>query len=69
MNITQLKVALKNYGLTINGLKADLQARLNAHLLEESNSGGGGSTLPLTSGPTIGAVMEDTKLVAEDMTD
>ena len=69
MNVTQLKLALKSYGLTIDGLKADLRAHLNAHQLEESNSGGG-STLPLTSGPTSDAVMEDTtKLVAEDMTD
>jgi len=41
MNVTQLKLALKSYGLTIDGLKADLRARLNAHQLEESNSGGG----------------------------
>ena len=69
MNVTQLKLALKSYGLTIDGLKADLRARLNAHQLEESNVLGG-STLPLMSGPTSDAVMEDTtKLVAEDMTD
>jgi len=69
MNVAQLKLALKSYGLTIDGLKADLRARFYAHQLEESNSGGG-STLPLTSGPTSDAVMEDTtKLVAEDMTD
>jgi hypothetical protein len=75
MNVAQLKLALKSYGFTIDGLKADLRACLNAHQLEESNSGGG-STLPLTSGPTPTsdgdgvAVMEDTtKLVAEDMTD
>ena len=69
MIVAQLKLALKSFGLTIDGLKADLRARLIAHQLEESNSGGG-STLPLTSGPTSDAVMEDTtKLVAEDMTD
>ena len=71
MNVTQLKLVLKSYGLTltIDGLKADLRARLNAHQLEEFNSGGG-STPPLTSGPTSDTVMEDTtKLVAEDMTD
>ena len=67
MNIAQHKVALKSYGLTVNELKADLHARLNAHLFEESNSGGG-STLLLTSGPTCDTAMEDTKLVAEDMT-
>ena len=69
MNVAQLKLALESYGFTIDGLKADLRAHLIAHQLEESNSGGG-STLPLTSGPTSDAVMEDTtKLVAEDMTD
>ena len=68
-NISQLKLALKSYGLTIDGLKADLRARLNAHQLEESNFLGG-STLPLMSGPTSDAVMEDTtKLVAEDTTE
>ena len=41
MNVTQLKLALKSYGLTIDGFKADLRACLNAHQLEESNSGGG----------------------------
>ena len=60
MNVAQLKLALESYGFTIDGLKADLRARLNAHQLEESNSGGG-STLPLTSRPTCDAVMEDNK--------
>ncbi len=41
MNVAQLKLALKSYGLTIDGRKADLRARLIAHQLEESNSGGG----------------------------
>ena len=34
MNIPQLKEALKRYGLTVNGLKGDLQDWLNTHLLE-----------------------------------
>ena len=34
MNVAQLKEALKSYGLTVNGVKGDLQARLNTHLLE-----------------------------------
>jgi hypothetical protein len=34
MNISQLKEALKSYGFTVNGLKGDLRARLNTHLLE-----------------------------------
>ncbi len=41
MIVAQLKLALKSFGLTIDGLKADLRARLNAHQLEKSNSGGG----------------------------
>ena len=53
MTIAQLKVVLKIYGLTVGaGLKADLQARLNAHLLGESNLGGTTTLLVPASGPT-----------------
>ncbi len=34
MNIAQLKEVLKSYGLTVNGLKRDLRAQSNKHLLE-----------------------------------
>jgi hypothetical protein len=34
MNVAQLKEALKSHGLTVKGVKGDLQARLNTHLLE-----------------------------------
>ena len=52
MTIAQLKVVLKSYGLTVGGLKADLQALLNAHLLGEFNLGGTTTLLIPTSGPT-----------------
>ena len=52
MTIAQLKVVLKSYGLTVGGLKADLQARLNTHLLGESNFGGTTTLLVPTNGPT-----------------
>jgi hypothetical protein len=53
MNVAQLKLALKSYGLTVDGLKGDLQARLNAHLRhhEESTSGGVANLHP-SSKPT-----------------
>ena len=52
ITIAQLKVVLKSYGLTVGGLKADLQAHLNTHLLGESNFGGTTTLLDPTRGST-----------------
>jgi hypothetical protein len=53
MNVAQLKLALKSYGLTVDGLKGDLQARLNAHpRLHEESTSGGVATLHPSSKPT-----------------
>ena len=53
MNVAQLKLALKSYGLTVDGLKGDLQARLNAHLrLHEESTSGGVATLHPLNEPT-----------------
>ena len=46
-------MALKSYGLTIDGLKGDLQAHLNAHLrLHEESTSDGVATLHPSSEPT-----------------
>ena len=53
MNVAQLKLALQIYGLTVDGLKGDLQARLNAHLrLHEESTSDGVATLHPSSEPT-----------------
>ena len=55
---------LNKHGLPADGLKAELQARLQAHLTNAQTS-----VIAPASSRTSDAVMEDTKLVADDMTD
>jgi hypothetical protein len=64
LKVVEIKEALKKHGLPADGLKAKLLACLEAHVANALTS-----AIVQAYSSTSNEVMEDTKLVAEDMTD